>query len=83
MTPKVRRLAVILGAPAALGAAGSGEAASAQNNFAASGTTARRRHAERGSASAGEAQTGPGGFDATALAGLDVSASSAATGDAA
>ena len=72
MKPKVRRLAVIVGASAALGAAGCGGTASTQTSTAASDTTtaAQRRSAET------QGRSVPGGFDLTALAGkLGVSVS--------
>ena len=63
MKPKVRRLVVIVGASAALGAAGCGGAASTQSS-AQSGTAG----SSRSSAGGAQAQPGPGGFDLAALA---------------
>ncbi len=62
MKPKVRRLAVIVGASAALGAAGCGGAASTQSS--ASGAAG----SSQSSANGAQSQPGPGGFDLAALA---------------
>jgi hypothetical protein len=57
MNPKVRRLAVIVGASAALGVAGCGGA-----------STASQPSAARGSTASAQAQPGPAGLSLTTLA---------------
>jgi len=65
MKPKVRRLVVIVGASAALGAAGCGGAGSTQSSAQSGGTGSSQ---SQSSANGAQAQPGPGGFDLAALA---------------